>query len=87
MPANFVDYFTVTPGQKCAVLQAGTAGVVSIVMAKKVRRNVPTLAERLAAVHEELNDWLDARLAEERKRHPSIPIGPLRNTLARGRCV
>ena len=28
--ANQVDYFTVTPGQKAAVLQAGTAGKVSI---------------------------------------------------------
>jgi len=30
MPANWVDYFTCTPGQKCAVLQAGAAGVISI---------------------------------------------------------
>jgi hypothetical protein len=28
--ANVVDYWTVTPGQKAAVLQAGTAGVISI---------------------------------------------------------
>jgi hypothetical protein len=28
--ANQVDYFTVTPGQKAAVLQAGTAGKISI---------------------------------------------------------
>jgi hypothetical protein len=28
--ANQVDYFTVTPGQKAAVLQAGAAGKVSI---------------------------------------------------------
>lgn len=28
--ANCVDYITVTPGQKCAVLQAGTAGLISI---------------------------------------------------------
>ena len=28
--ANCVDYITVAPGQKIAVLQAGTAGVVSI---------------------------------------------------------
>lgn len=30
MPANWVDYFTVTPGQKVAVLQAGTAGALSV---------------------------------------------------------
>ena len=30
MPANWVDYFTVTPGQKVAVLQAGTAGSLSV---------------------------------------------------------
>lgn len=30
MPANWVDYVTVTPGQKIAVLQAGTAGLVSV---------------------------------------------------------
>ena len=28
--ANVVDYVTVLPGQKIAVLQAGTAGVISI---------------------------------------------------------
>jgi hypothetical protein len=28
--ASCIDYITVTPGQKCAVLQAGTAGVISI---------------------------------------------------------
>jgi hypothetical protein len=30
MGANQIDYFTVTPGQKLAVLQAGTAGKVSV---------------------------------------------------------
>lgn len=30
MPANTIDYFTVTPGQKAAVLQAGTAGTFSV---------------------------------------------------------
>ena len=30
MPANWVDYFTVNPGQKIAVLQAGTAGTLSV---------------------------------------------------------
>lgn len=30
MPANTIDYFSVTPGQKLAVLQAGTAGVISV---------------------------------------------------------
>ena len=30
MPANWVDYLTVTPGQKIAVLQAGTAGALSV---------------------------------------------------------
>ena len=30
MPANWVDYLTVTPGQKIAVLQAGTAGTLSV---------------------------------------------------------
>jgi hypothetical protein len=30
MPPGFVDYFTVTPGQKAAVLQAGTAGKLTI---------------------------------------------------------
>jgi hypothetical protein len=30
MPANWVDYITVTPGQKVAVLQAGTAGALSV---------------------------------------------------------
>lgn len=30
MPSNWVDYFTVTPGQKVAVLQAGTAGALSV---------------------------------------------------------
>jgi hypothetical protein len=30
MPAGWVDYFTVTPGQAIAVLQAGTAGKISI---------------------------------------------------------
>jgi hypothetical protein len=28
--ANVVDYFTVTPGQKIAVLEAGTAGAFSV---------------------------------------------------------
>lgn len=28
--ANIVDYFDVTPGQKAAVLQAGTAGTITI---------------------------------------------------------
>jgi hypothetical protein len=28
--ANVVDYFTVTPGQKLATVQAGTAGTISI---------------------------------------------------------
>jgi hypothetical protein len=28
--ANQIDYFTVTPGQKLAVLQAGTAGRLSV---------------------------------------------------------
>lgn len=28
--ANIVDYFDVTPGQKAAVLQAGTAGTVTV---------------------------------------------------------
>jgi hypothetical protein len=28
--ANVVDYWTITPGMKAAVLQAGTAGVISI---------------------------------------------------------
>ena len=30
MPINWVEYFTCTPGQKLAVLQAGTAGTISI---------------------------------------------------------
>ena len=30
MPANWVDYLTVTPGQKLACLQAGTAGTLSV---------------------------------------------------------
>ena len=30
MPSNWVDYFTVSPGQKVAVLQAGTAGALSV---------------------------------------------------------
>ena len=30
VPANWVDYFTVTPGQKLACLQAGTAGTLSV---------------------------------------------------------
>lgn len=30
MPSNWESYVTVTPGQKCAVLQAGTNGVISI---------------------------------------------------------
>jgi Tfp pilus tip-associated adhesin PilY1 len=30
MPKDSVDYFTVTPGQKIAVLQAGTAGSLSV---------------------------------------------------------
>jgi hypothetical protein len=30
MPANWIDYVTVTPGQKIAVLQAGTAGLISV---------------------------------------------------------
>jgi hypothetical protein len=30
MPANTIDYFTVTPGQKAAVLQAGAAGTLSV---------------------------------------------------------
>src|SRR5262245_36710835 len=30
MPANTIDYFTVTPGQKLACLQAGTAGTLSV---------------------------------------------------------
>lgn len=30
MPANWVDYVTVSPGQKVAVLQAGTAGSLSV---------------------------------------------------------
>ncbi len=30
MPANWVDYLTVSPGQKIAVLQAGTAGSISV---------------------------------------------------------
>lgn len=30
IPAGWVDYFTVTPGQKIAVLQAGTAGALSV---------------------------------------------------------
>jgi hypothetical protein len=30
MPADWVDYITVTPGQKIAVLQAGTAGLLSV---------------------------------------------------------
>lgn len=28
--ANVVDYFDVTPGQKAAVLQAGTAGTITV---------------------------------------------------------
>jgi hypothetical protein len=30
MPADWVDYLTVTPGQRIAVLQAGTAGLLSV---------------------------------------------------------
>ena len=30
MPKDSVDYFTVTPGQRIAVLQAGTAGILSV---------------------------------------------------------
>jgi hypothetical protein len=30
MPAGWVDCFTVTPGQKLAVLQAGTAGTLTV---------------------------------------------------------
>ncbi len=30
MPKDSVDYFTVTPGQRIAVLQAGTAGTLSV---------------------------------------------------------
>jgi hypothetical protein len=30
MPANCWDYFTVTPGQKLAVIQAGSQGTISI---------------------------------------------------------
>ena len=30
VPASWVDYFTVTPGQKLACLQAGTAGTLSV---------------------------------------------------------
>ena len=30
MPANRAEYLTVTPGQKIAVLQAGTAGLLSV---------------------------------------------------------
>lgn len=30
IPGNFVDYFTVTPGQKIAVIQGGTAGLISV---------------------------------------------------------
>jgi hypothetical protein len=28
--SDVVDYITVTPGQKCAVLQDGTAGTIAI---------------------------------------------------------
>jgi len=28
--SNVVDYITVTPGQKCAALQGGTAGTIAI---------------------------------------------------------
>ena len=31
LPANWIEYVTVQPGQKVAVLQAGTAGSFSIV--------------------------------------------------------
>jgi len=30
MPPGWVDYFAVTPGQKIAVLQAGTAGKITV---------------------------------------------------------
>jgi hypothetical protein len=30
MGANVIDYFDVTPGQKAAVLQAGTAGTITV---------------------------------------------------------
>lgn len=30
MPKDSVDYFTVTPGQRIAVLQAGTVGILSV---------------------------------------------------------
>lgn len=30
MGTNVIDYFDVTPGQKAAVLQAGTAGTITI---------------------------------------------------------
>jgi len=30
VPAGWVDYFDVTPGQKLAVLQAGTAGTLTV---------------------------------------------------------
>jgi len=30
VPASWVEYFTVTPGQKLACLQAGTAGTLSV---------------------------------------------------------
>jgi hypothetical protein len=30
IPLGMVDYFDVTPGQKAAVLQAGTAGIITI---------------------------------------------------------
>jgi len=49
--SNVVDYITVTPGQKCAVLQGGTAGTIAItdelmaVARKKV--SIPTLEERV----------------------------------------
>jgi hypothetical protein len=30
VPAGVVDYITVTPGEKLAVLQAGTAGILTV---------------------------------------------------------
>jgi len=51
-------------------------------MVLNLRKNpIPTLQERIEALREEIDEFIDERVAEEKKNCPGVPEGILRNIL------
>jgi hypothetical protein len=47
---------------------------------------LPSLRERVEALRVDVDNYVDARVAEIKKDCPGLPDGTIRNTLVRGNC-